>query len=365
CNIIDKAFAMGWVKPEPPAVRTGKKIAVVGSGPSGLATAQQLNRAGHEVTVYERSDRIGGLLMYGIPNMKLDKSVVERRVNLMKEEGIKFIVNTEIGVDISAKQLKNDFDSVILCGGATKPRDLMAEGRESKGIHFAMEFLHKNTKSLLDSELKDKQFINANHKDVIVIGGGDTGTDCVATSIRHKCKSVVQFEIMPRPVDERSNDNPWPEWPKVYKLDYGQEEAKALYGNDPREYLIMTKKFVPDEKGNLKEVHTVKIKWEKDDKGRFMPVEIPGTEKIWPCQLVLLSMGFLGPESTILDELQIDKDSRSNAKAEYGKFNTNIEGVFTAGDMRRGQSLVVWAINEGRSAARECDKYLMGYTRLP
>jgi len=365
CIIIDKAFAEGWIKPEPPKSRTGKKVAIVGSGPAGLACAQQLNRAGHEITVYERADRIGGLLMYGIPNMKLDKAVVQRRVDLMEQEGIKFVVNTEVGIDISAKKLKEEFDSIVLCGGATKPRDIVAKGRESKNIHFAMEFLHANTKSLLDSKLENGQYISAKGKDVIVIGGGDTGTDCVATSIRHNCKSVVQFEIMPRPSDDRTDDNPWPQWPKIYKLDYGQEEAKALYGDDPREYLIMTKEFVSDENGNLKEVHTVKIEWQKDASGRFIPVEIPGTEKIWPCQLVLLSMGFLGPEDTVLNNLGVDKDPRSNAKADYGKFTTNVDGIFAAGDMRRGQSLVVWAINEGRAAARECDKYLMGYTRLP
>jgi glutamate synthase (NADPH/NADH) small chain len=365
CAIVDKAFEEGWITAKPPKVRTGKKVAIVGSGPSGLACAQQLNWAGHEVTVYERADRVGGLLMYGIPNMKLNKMVVERRVKLMEEEGIKFVVNTEIGTDIPTQKLKDDYDSVILCGGATKPRDLPVEGREQKGIHFAMEFLHANTKSLLDSKLEDNNYISAKGKDVVVIGGGDTGTDCVATSIRHKCKSVVQFEIMPRPVDERAENNPWPEWPKVYKMDYGQEEAAALYGNDPREYLIMTKKFVSDENGNVKEVHTVNIEWKKDENGRFSPVEIPGTEKVWPCQLVLLSMGFLGPEDKVLNDLSIEKDPRSNAKAEYGKFSTNVEAIFAAGDMRRGQSLVVWAINEGRLAARECDRYLMGYTRLP
>ncbi|HEY9063218.1 MAG TPA: glutamate synthase subunit beta [Pseudobacteroides sp.] len=365
CSIIDRAFKEGWIAPTPPKKRTGKKVAVVGSGPSGLACADQLNKAGHLVTVFERADRIGGLLMYGIPNMKLDKSVVQRRVDLMAAEGINFITNTEVGVNYPKDKLLKEFDAVVLCGGSTKPRDLPVEGREYKGIYFAMEFLHANTKSLLDSKLEDGNYISAKDKNVVIIGGGDTGTDCVGTSIRHGCKSVVQFEIMPEPPNERQPNNPWPEWPKVLKVDYGQEEAIALYGRDPREYYITTKKFVSDDNGNVKEVHTVKVEWKKDDSGRFIPVEIPGTEKIWPADLVLLAMGFLGPEDTVLSSMGIEKDQRSNAKAEYGKFETNIKGVFTAGDMRRGQSLVVWAINEGRGAARECDKFLMGSTMLP
>ncbi|MFZ5986506.1 MAG: glutamate synthase subunit beta [Bacillota bacterium] len=365
CTIIDKAFEEGWVVPEPPKVRTGKKVAVVGSGPSGLACAAQLNKAGHWVTVFERSDRIGGLLMYGIPNMKLDKGIVQRRVDILEKEGIKFVTCAEVGKDISTQDLLKDFDSVVLCGGATKPRDLTVEGRDLKGVHFAMEFLHANTKSLLDSKLSDGSYISAAGKDVIVIGGGDTGTDCVGTSIRHGCRSVVQFEILPKPPSERQSNNPWPQWPKVLKIDYGQEEASQLYGKDPREYCISTKRFVGDDNGNIKEVHTVNIEWKKDDKGRFIPVEVPGTEKVWPAQLVLLCMGFLGPEDNALDQLGVLRDDRSNAKAEYGKYNTNIDGVFTAGDMRRGQSLVVWAINEGRGAAREVDKYLMGFTNLP
>lgn len=365
CSIIDRAFKEGWIVPTPPKKRTGKKVAVVGSGPSGLACADQLNKAGHLVTVFERADRIGGLLMYGIPNMKLDKSVVQRRVDLMAAEGINFVTNTEVGVNYPTDKLLKEFDAVVLCGGSTKPRDLPAEGRESKGIHFAMEFLHANTKSLLDSKLEDGNYISAKDKNVVIIGGGDTGTDCVGTSIRHGCKSVVQFEIMPEPPKERQPNNPWPEWPKVLKVDYGQEEAIALYGKDPREYCITTKKFVSDDNGNVKEVHTVKVEWKKDDSGRFIPVEIPGTEKVWSADLVLLAMGFLGPEDTILSSMGIEKDQRSNAKAEYGKFETSIKGVFTAGDMRRGQSLVVWAINEGRGAARECDKFLMGSTMLP
>lgn len=364
-SIIDKGYAEGWVVPEPPKSRTGKKVAVVGSGPSGLACAAQLNKAGHSVTVYERSDRIGGLLMYGIPNMKLDKKYVQRRVDLLTAEGVTFVTRTEIGKDIPASQLKEQFDAVVLCGGATKGRDLNIEGRELKGIHLAMEFLSKNTKSLLDSKHQDGAYISAEGKHVIVIGGGDTGTDCVGTSIRHKCSSVLQFELMPKAPETRQPNNPWPEWPKVLKVDYGQQEAAALQGEDPRHYQISTKRFVGDESGHVKELHTVLIEWKKDEQGRFVPVEVPGSEKVYPAQLVLLAMGFLGPENTVLDQLGVEKDERSNAKAEYGKFATSVEGVFAAGDMRRGQSLVVWAINEGREAARECDRYLMGSSNLP
>ena len=365
CAIIDNGFAQGWVKPEPPEKRSGKKVAVVGSGPAGLACAAQLNRAGHWVTVYERADRIGGLLMYGIPNMKLDKRIVQRRVDLMAEEGVKFVVNTVVGADLPATKLREDFDAVVLCCGATKPRDLPIPGRDLKGIHFAMEFLHANTKSLLDSNLKDGKYISATDKHVIVVGGGDTGTDCVGTAMRHKCKSLVQVEILPRPPDERQADNPWPEWPKIYRLDYGQEEAKARFGDDPRMYLTTPEKFVGDASGKVKELHTVTIEWTKTDAGAFVPNKIPGTEKVWPADLVLLAMGFLGPEDAILAQLGVERDPRSNAKAEYGKYHTNINGVFAAGDMRRGQSLIVWAINEGRGAARECDRYLMDHTNLP
>jgi glutamate synthase (NADPH) small chain len=365
-SIIEKGFSEGWVEVEAPAKRTGKKVAVIGSGPAGLSAAAQLNRAGHWVTVFERADRIGGLLMYGIPNMKLEKTIVQRRVDLMAKEGVKFSTSTEVGKNYPADKLMKEFDAVVICTGATKPRDLPVPGRDLKGVHFAMEFLHDNTKSFLDSQHKDNKFISARGKDVIVIGGGDTGTDCVGTSIRHGCKSLVQFEILPRPPDQRAADNPWPQWPKVYKMDYGQEEAAALYGDDPRKYLIQTKKFVGGgESGHVKEIHTVQIEWKKDEKGRFMPAEIPGTEKIWPAQLVLLAMGFLGPEETLLKQLNVQQDERSNVKAEHGKFTTNIPNVFAAGDARRGQSLVVWAINEGRGAARECDKFLMGHTDLP
>jgi glutamate synthase (NADPH) small chain len=365
CAIIDKGFLEGWIEPEPPLKRTGKRVAVVGSGPSGLACAAQLNRAGHLVTVYERADRIGGLLMYGIPNMKLDKTIVQRRIDLLAKEGVTFITNVEIGKDLPATQLRNEFDAIVLCCGATKPRDLPITGRHLKGIHFAMEFLHANTKSLLDSYHEDGHYISAADKHVIVIGGGDTGTDCVGTSMRHQCKSLVQFEILPRPPDTRPLDNPWPEWPKIHRLDYGQEEAQHRFGADPRVYEIMTEKFEGDAYGHLKAAHTVNITWKKDDNGRFVPHKIPGTEKVWPADLVLLAMGFLGPEDTIIEQLTVERDERSNVKADYDAYTTSVEGVFAAGDMRRGQSLVVWAMHEGRAAARECDRYLMGTTHLP
>lgn len=365
CAIIDRAYEQGWIKPQPPTVRTGKQVAVVGSGPAGLACADQLNQAGHTVTVFERRDRPGGLLMYGIPNMKLDKQVVLRRTQQMSDEGIIIRTGVEIGKTLPATQLLQDFDAVVLCTGATKPRDLNTPGRENRGIHFAVDFLRANTKSLLDSNLADGQFISAHGKDVIVIGGGDTGTDCVGTAIRHGCKSVVQFEILPRPSLERTVANPWPEWPKTLKTDYGQQEAIALFGHDPRAFAIMTKKIVGNADGQINELHTVEVDWKKDDAGRFVPVEIPGSEKIWPAQLVLIAMGFLGPEEPLLNQLGIEQDGRSNIKTPDGSFATNQAKVFSAGDARRGQSLVVWAIQEGRAAARECDKYLMGYSDLP
>lgn len=365
CSIIDHGFEEGWVVADPPESRTGKKVAIVGSGPAGLACAAQLNQAGHSVTVYERADRIGGLLMYGIPNMKLDKEIVQRRIDLMAEEGVEFVTGTEVGKDVSANDLQKDNDALVLCGGATKPRDLPIEGRDLNGIHFAMQFLHANTKSLLDSEHGDGEYITAKDKHVIVIGGGDTGTDCVGTSLRHGCKSLTQFEIMSRPPEDRQPGNPWPEWPMIYRMDYGQEEAKARDGEDPREYLINTTKFVGDDGGNVKELHTVRVEWVPGDNGRPFPKPVEGSEKVYPADLVLLAMGFLGPEDTVLEQLDVERDERSNAKADYGKYSTSVDGVFAAGDMRRGQSLVVWAINEGRQAAREVDRYLMGTTLLP
>jgi glutamate synthase (NADPH/NADH) small chain len=365
CEIIDHGWMNGWVVPEVPKKRTGKTVAVIGSGPAGISAAAQLNKAGHLVTVFERADRPGGLLMYGIPNMKLDKNeVVLRRLKVLEAEGIRFVCNTEVGKNFPAEKLLNEFDAVILATGATKPRDLPVEGRQLNGIHFAMDFLTANTKSILDSH-KNGDYIDATGRDVIVIGGGDTGTDCVGTAVRHGCKSLVQVEILPKPPLDRARDNPWPEWPKTYKLDYGQEEAAAKFGTDPRVYLTTATKFEGDAHGHVKAVHLVQIEWTKNDKGQFIPKHVPGTEKVLPAQLVLLAMGFLGPEQPLLESLGIERDARSNAKAEFEKYSTNIPKVFAAGDCRRGQSLVVWAFNEGRGVARECDRYLMGETDLP
>ena len=363
-SIIERGFEEGWVRPEPPAMRTGKRVAVVGSGPSGLACADQLNRAGHWVTVFERADRIGGLLTYGIPNMKLDKRVVERRVNLMAAEGVVFVPNAEVGKDVPAARLMAEFDAVALCGGATRPRDLPVEGRELAGIHFAVDFLSADTRSLLAVEDPPGDWISARHKAVVVIGGGDTGTDCVATSLRHGCSCLVQIELLPELPAQRLPTNPWPEWPRVQHLDYGQEEAVFAFGKDPREYCVQTKRFAGDSHGRVQEVHTVRVDVTRDERGALKFTEVPGSEQRWPAQLVLLAMGFLGPEASLLQQLGVEQDARSNAKAAYGAFATSVPGVFAAGDMRRGQSLVVWAINEGRGAAREVDRYLMGSTTL-
>jgi glutamate synthase (NADPH/NADH) small chain len=364
-EIIDRGWEEGWVTPESPKQRTGKKVAVVGSGPAGLAAAAQLNKAGHSVTVLERADRAGGLLTYGIPNMKLDKrQVVERRIRLLEAEGVKFVCNANVGDNVEAQLLLKDFDAVVLCTGATLPRDLKVPGRELKGVHFAMDYLTANTQALLDGG-PDTAPIHARGRHVVVVGGGDTGTDCVGSAVRQGCASLVQLEIMDMPPMDRADDNPWPEWPKVYKLDYGQEEAAAKFGADPRSYLVTVKKLEGDAEGNVKSLVTVRVKWEKNDKGQFVPVEIPGSEETRPADLVLLAMGFLGPEQGVLRDLGIEVDARSNAKAEYDQYATNVKGVFAAGDCRRGQSLVVWAINEGRGAARECDRFLMGSTDLP
>lgn len=357
-EIIDRGWDEGWVIPEPPATRSGKKVAVIGSGPAGLTAAQQLNRAGHLVTVLEREDRPGGLLMYGIPNMKLDKrEVVERRIALLEQEGIKFVCNANVGENVEAQLLLRDFDAMVICTGATLPRDISVEGRNAAGVHFAMEYLTASTKALLNGG-PDHSPIHAHGKDVIVIGGGDTGTDCVGTALRQGCRSLVQLEIMPKAPVERALDNPWPEWPKVLKVDYGQEEAAARDGTDPRVYLTTVKQFVTDKQGALEAVVTVQVKWERNTQGQLMPVEVPGTVQRRPAQLVLLAMGFLGPEQGLLRDLGLEADARSNVKADYGRYETSLKGVFAAGDCRRGQSLVVWAINEGRGAAEACDRYL-------
>lgn len=356
-SIIEHAFANGWIKANPPETRTGKKVAVVGSGPAGLAAADELNKMGHSVTVYERADRAGGLLMYGIPNMKLDKeAVVNRRLQIMQEEGVEFVTGVEVGKDLPVEQLQKENDAIVLALGSTVPRDLPAEGRDLEGVHFAMDFLTKNTKSLLDSSHSDGNYINAEGKHVVVIGGGDTGTDCVATSLRHGCASITQLEILPKPPDTRAENNPWPEYPKTYKLDYGQQEAEAKQGADPRQYSVMTKRFI-GESGKVKAIETVQIEWVTKE-GSFVPQEISGTEKTIPADLVLLAMGFVGPEKQLLEQMELASDASGNIAAEYGEFTTNVPGVFAAGDCRRGQSLVVWAINEGRAVARECDGFL-------
>jgi glutamate synthase (NADPH/NADH) small chain len=365
CSIIDRGWSEGWVLPEPPPARTGKKVAIIGSGPAGLAAAAQLNRAGHTVTVFERAELPGGLLMYGIPNMKLDKKeVVLRRIRHMEQEGVKFICKANVGENVEPQIFLKEFNATVICTGATQPRDLPVEGRGLSGVHFAMEFLTENTRAVLANG-SGATPIHARGRDVVVVGGGDTGTDCVGTAMRHGCRSLVQIEILPKPAMERAADNPWPEWPKVYKMDYGQEEAAARYGADPRIYLTTVKKFAGDAEGRVKEIVTVQVSWERNERGQFVPRELPGTEKVLPAQLVLLAMGFLGPEQALLKEIGVACDARTNVKAEYEKYATSIAGVFAAGDCRRGQSLVVWAINEGRGAARECDRYLMGQTDLP
>ncbi|KAL6610621.1 hypothetical protein ACP70R_040590 [Stipagrostis hirtigluma subsp. patula] len=360
CAIIDKGFKEGWMVPRPPLLRTGKKVAIVGSGPAGLAAADQLNKMGHFATVFERDDRIGGLMMYGVPNMKADKvAIVQRRVDLMADEGITFVVNAHVGTDplYSIEWLRSENDAVILACGATKPRDLPIPGRELSGIHFAMEFLHANTKSLLDSNLEDGNYISAEGKKVVVIGGGDTGTDCIGTSMRHGCSKIVNLELLPEPPRERAPDNPWPQWPRIFRVDYGHKEAASMFGKDPRTYQILTKRFIGDGNGKVKALEVVRVEWDKGD-GRFQFKEIEGSQEIIETDLVLLAMGFMGPEADIAEKLGVEQDKRSNFKAQFGNFATNVEGVFAAGDCRRGQSLVVWAITEGREAAVAVDKYL-------
>ena len=365
--IIETAYAEGWVVPQPPKVRTGKTIAVIGSGPSGLAAAQQLNRRGHNVTVFERSDRIGGLLRYGIPNMKLEKSVIDRRLKLMEAEGVKFVTNTNVGVDITAEELLKKFDRVILCCGASNPRDIKVPGRDAQGIYFAVDFLKSTTKALWanDMKLKTGSYISAKGKNVIVIGGGDTGNDCVGTSIRHGAKSVLQLEMMPKAPDERTPLNPWPEWPRVCKTDYGQQEAIAVFGSDPRVYTTTVKEFVKDKKGNLCKAVLIKLESKTEEKtGRKMMVLVEGSEYTVDADLVLIAAGFLGSQDYVTKAFGVEVNERTNVKTEAGKYSTNVKDVFTAGDMHRGQSLVVWAIREGREVAREVDESLMGYTNL-
>ncbi len=363
--LADEGWEQGWISAEPPQTRTGKRVVVIGSGPAGLAAAAQLSSVGHSVTVLERENRPGGLLMYGIPNMKLDKKdVVLRRIGLMEQEGIKFVCNAHVGENVEAHLLRKDFDAIVLCTGATQPRDLAAPNRKLKGVHFAMEYLTASTKALLDGG-PERSPIHAGGRRVVVIGGGDTGTDCVATAMRQGCKSLSQLEIMPQPPLERAADNPWPEWPKVYRLDYGQEEAAARFGADPRAYVTTVKRLNGDAEAGVRSVTTVRIAWERDRDGRFAAVEVPGSEQETAADLVLLALGFTGPEQPLLAELGIATDARSNIEAAHGAFATNVPGIFAAGDCRRGQSLIVWAIDEGRGAARECDRYLMGSSDLP
>lgn len=362
-SIIENAYEKGYAKARPPKVRTDKKIAVIGSGPAGLAAADQLNKRGHSVTVYERDDRIGGLLMYGIPNMKLDKSVIERKIEVMKAEGVVFRTGVNVGVDVKADELKKEFDRVILTCGASNPRNINAPGRDAKGIYFAVDYLKRVTKHLRNPQYTD--YINAKDKNVLVIGGGDTGNDCVGSSIRQGAKSVVQLEMMPKPPVCRLASNPWPEWPKILKTDYGQQEAIAVFGSDPRIYETTVKEFIKDNKGDLKQVKIVKLNWQKDEKtGRMQMSEIPGSEQILDVDLVFIAAGFLGSEEYVTKEFAVKCTDRTNVQTKQGEYSTSQKGIFTAGDMHRGQSLVVWAIREGREAAREVDKDLMGYTNL-
>lgn len=364
-TIIENAFATGLVKANPPKVRTGKTVAVVGSGPSGLATAMQLNKRGHKVTVFERNDRIGGLLRYGIPNMKLEKQVIDRRVKLMEEEGIEFVTNANIGVDITAEELLQKYDRVVLCCGASNPRDINAPGRDAKGIYFAVDFLKATTKSLLDSNFEDHKYIDCKGKTVMVIGGGDTGNDCVGTSIRLGAKNVIQLEMMPKAPDERAANNPWPQWPRVCKTDYGQEEAIAKFGHDPRIYTTTVSEFIKNKNGELVQAKLVKLQSKKDEKsGRMMMVPIEGSEEIINVDIVLIAAGFLGSQKYVTDAFKVNINGRTNVDTAPGKYQTSVPNVFTAGDMHRGQSLVVWAIREGREAAKAVDESLMGYTNL-
>lgn len=364
-TIIERAYKEGWADAKPSEVRTDKKIAVIGSGPSGLAAADLLNMRGHEVTVFERSDRVGGLLMYGIPNMKLEKHVIERKIKVMREEGVIFKTNANVGADIKVKDLLKEFDAIVLACGASNPRDINAPGRDASGVHFAVDYLSGVTKSLLDSDLEDKAFINPKGKNVVVIGGGDTGNDCVGTSIRLGCKSVIQLEMMPKMPEERTDANPWPQWPKILKTDYGQEEAIDQFGEDPRIFETTVKEFVKDAKGNLKKLICVKVEFKKDEKtGRMGPVHVPGSEFEIPCDFVFIAAGFLGTQKYVTDAFKLELDNRTNVQTAKDSYATNVASVFATGDMRIGQSLVVRAIKEGRDVAREVDIFLMGYSNL-
>lgn len=363
--IVENAYAEGYVVAEIPTTRTGKKVAVIGSGPSGLAVADQLNKRGHSVTVFERSDRVGGLLRYGIPNMKLEKQIIDRRISIMEQEGVTFVTSTDVGNDVKAKKILDEYDKVVLACGSSNPRDINAPGRDAKGIYFAVDFLKATTKSLLDSNLEDGKFISAKGKNVVIIGGGDTGNDCVGTSIRHGCKSVTQIEMMPKAPDQRAENNPWPEWPKICKTDYGQEEAIAMFGHDPRIYESTVKEFIKDKNGDLKAVKIVKLGWEKDAAtGRMISREVAGSEQVLDCELVLIAAGFLGTQKYIADAFHVELNERTNVKTAAGDYRTSVDNVFVAGDMHRGQSLVVWAIREGRECAKAVDESLMGYTNL-
>ena len=362
-SIIDRAFEEGWVKEQIQADATNKKIAIIGSGPAGLTAADQLNKVGHSVTVFEREDRIGGLLVYGIPNMKLSKSLLKRRVNLLESQGIEFRTNINVGIDLSADEIKKEYDAVLIATGSTTPRDLNIPGRESNNIYFAMDFLTQNTKSLLNSSLSDGNYIDAKDRDVIVIGGGDTGTDCIATAIRHGCKNMVNMEIMNKPPKRRSSDNPWPLWPNILRADYGHEESEKRFGSDPRKFSLLSKEFLSED-GFVKGLKTIEIEWLQDEDGKMKMKEIANTEKIWKADLILLALGFVGPEKNILDNFGISLNKEHNIESAYREFTTNVEGVFSAGDARRGQSLVVWAMNEGRGAALQIDRYLQGKSKL-
>mgnify|MGYP002598523295 FL=1 len=363
--IIEKAYETGKAGPRPPRIRTGKKIAVVGSGPAGLAAADQLNKRGHNVTVFERDDRIGGLLMYGIPNMKLEKHIIDRKIQVMREEGVSFVTGADVGNGYKASRLKRDFDCVVLACGASNPRDIQVPGRDAEGIYFAVDFLKSTTKSLLNSGMEDGSYISAKDKNVLVIGGGDTGNDCVGTAVRHGCASVIQLEMMPKLPDKRADDNTWPEWPRVCKTDYGQEEAAAVFGKDPRVYQTTVKEFIKDESGKVCRAVLISLESRKDpETGRFSMVPVEGSEREIAADLVLIAAGFLGAQSYVAEAFGVDLNDRTNVETGAGSYATTAENIFTAGDMHRGQSLVVWAIREGREAARQIDCHLMGYTNL-